>query len=74
MLKLVFALVVLVDGVEEPDVSYWKSIYRCNEFSEAVEKGLTRPHNRWRWRNNSQVNITAYCKPVYVSGNVEVFD
>tara|TARA_S200000501_G_C20767866_1_gene719155 strand:+ start:1021 stop:1254 length:234 start_codon:yes stop_codon:yes gene_type:complete len=74
--KLSFALIIIVDGVQQPDVSYWADILRCNQFAEWVEHGYTHSKDKRskKKRRDSQVNITAYCKPVYVNENVILLD
>lgn len=85
MLKLVFALIVLVDneevlpeGRQGAQGAYWSSIYVCSRYAEAVENQLTReddarrrPHYNLR---HGQVRISAYCVPRWVDQNAQVFD
>jgi len=66
-----FALIVIIDGVEQPDITYWQSIYTCNLYSHAIEHAQTHPDDR-RTYNCGQVNVTAYCKPVIVDDTTEV--
>ena len=42
MLKLAFTLIVIVDGVEQSDVSHWRSIYRCNEVLVGLQRKVLR--------------------------------
>ena len=78
MLKLVFALIVIIDGEEQPEKAYWSSIYVCSKYAEAIENQLTReddarrrPHYNLR---KGQVRISAYCVPQWVDQNTQVFD
>ena len=73
MRKLAFALIVLIDG-QQQEVSYWADILRCNQFSEWVEHGHTYAKEKRYKKRNSQVNITAYCKPVFVNANTKLLD
>ena len=77
MLKLVFMLIVIIDG-ETQDPVHFSSIYICSQYSEAIEHQLTspysgkrRPHYRLK---EGQVNISAYCTPRWVDEAVTVFD
>tara|TARA_B100000686_G_scaffold39441_1_gene40843 strand:- start:1101 stop:1328 length:228 start_codon:yes stop_codon:yes gene_type:complete len=74
MLKLVFLLIVIIDGEVQPGQQYWESVFVCNQYAEAVEHGMTSPQKRRHYPKESQVNITAYCTPRWVNESVEVFD
>ena len=69
-----FALIVVINNVEQPDVSYWASIYKCNSYAKAIEHGQVSSKDRYSNLDRSQVNVTAYCKPVYVEEDVELLD
>ena len=74
--KLCFALITNIDNVTQPEVSYWANIYTCNRYAEAIEHGYTHSKDKRSKKKtrDSQVNITAYCKPVYVNENVILLD
>ena len=74
--KLCFALIIIIDGVQQPDVSYWANIYTCNRYAEAIEHGYTHSKDKRskKKKRDSQVNITAYCKQVYVNESVILLD
>ena len=85
MLKLVFALIVLVDneeilpeGRQGAQGAYWSSIYVCARYAEAVEKQLTSeddPSRRLHYNiRRGSVHIESYCVPKWVDQNVQVFD
>jgi len=78
MLRLAFALVVIIEGQQQPVKAYWSSIYTCSKYAEAVENQLTSPDDATRRPHynlqNGQLNITAYCTPEWVGENVQVFD
>jgi len=72
MLVLAFVLVVIVDkNVVSDNKMLFKSIYRCNIFSRAIEQGKTNAYDRPSY---SQQNITAYCIPKRVSENEVFYD
>ena len=58
---MAFLLIVLVDGEPENTAGMlFRDINRCNYFSDRIERGIFVEGQRFR---NSQVNVTAYCKP-----------
>ena len=72
MLVLAFVLVVIVDdNVVSDNKMLFKSIYRCNIFSRAIEMGKTSAYDRPSY---PQQNITAYCIPKRVSEIVVFYD
>ena len=73
MSNLAFALIVLIDG-QQQEVSYSADILRCNEFSEWVEHGHTYAKEKRYKKRQSQVNITSYCKPVFVKANTNLLN
>ena len=69
---MVFLLVVLVNGeIISDDRMLFKNIYRCNEFSLAIEEGRAGPRNK-RYRRNQ--NVTAYCVPKMVNEKTPLFE
>ncbi len=72
-LVLAFLLVVIVDGeVVSDDRMLFRSVYRCNEFSVAIEEGRISPNNLKRFR--LQKNISSYCIPRMVSANTILYE
>ena len=52
---LAFALIVVINNVEQPDVSYWASIYKCNSYAKAIEHGQVSSKDSYSNLNRSQV-------------------
>ena len=68
---IAFLLVVLVNGeVVTDDQMLFQSVYRCNEFSAAIEEGRLSINNK-KYRTNK--NITAYCVPKTVPKKTLLF-
>ena len=69
---MAFLLVVVVNGeIVSDDRMLFKNIYRCNEFSLAIEECSAGPRNK-RYRRNQ--NVTAYCVPKMVNENTPLFE
>jgi hypothetical protein len=68
---IAFLLIVVVDGeVVTTEEMLFQSIYRCNNFANAVERGETSADRQpYKW----QENISAYCVPKMVSKDTELF-
>jgi hypothetical protein len=67
-MKLVFALIVLIDGtVDAEATSYWHDITRCRWFAEELTiQGTIRRYD---------TPVHAYCKPMYVDpAEVVIYD
>jgi len=63
---LVFALIFVLNGeVQAESTSYWESVYTCGKYARAIEYNMTSPRDRGS--RYKQVNISAYCKPVWVN-------
>ena len=72
-LVIAFLLVVIVDGeVVSDDRMLFRSVYRCNEFSAAIEGGRISPGRITRFK--IQKNVSSYCVPKMVSKNTELFE
>ena len=68
---MVFLLVVVVNGeIVSDDRMLFSNIYRCNEFSVAIEEGRVGPRNK-RYKTNK--NVTAYCVPKMVTKETLLF-
>ena len=69
---MAFLLVVVVNGeIISDDRMLFRSIYRCNEFSLAIEEGRAGPRNKRYIRNQ---NVTAYCVPKMVNEKTPLFE
>ena len=70
-MRLVFLLMVIVDGetVSTNDMLF-ESVYRCNQFANAIERGEQGPNQR---HYLYQENITAYCLPKTVNVNTKLY-
>jgi|TARA_R110000868_G_scaffold107951_14_gene295040 hypothetical protein len=68
---IAFLLIVVVDGeIVTTEEMLFQSIYRCNNFANAVERGETSSDRQpYKW----QENISAYCVPKMVSKDTELF-
>lgn len=70
-MTIAFLLVVMVNGeVVTDDQMLFESIYRCNEFSAAVEEGRLSKNNK-KFKTNK--NVTAYCVPKLVTKDTLLF-
>ena len=68
---IAFLLVVVVNGeVVTDDQMLFQSVYRCNEFSAAIEEGRLSKDNK-KYRTNK--NVTAYCVPKMVTKETLLF-
>ena len=68
---IAFLLIVVVDGeVVTTEEMLFQSIYRCNNFANAVERGETSADRQpYKW----QENISAYCIPKMVEDSTFLF-
>jgi len=68
---IAFLLVVVVNGeVVTDNQMLFESVYRCNEFSAAIEEGrLSRDNQKYR----TNKNVTAYCVPKMVTKDTLLF-
>ncbi len=68
---LAFALIFVLNGeVQAESTSYWASVYTCGKYARALEWNMTSPRDRGS--RYKQVNITAYCKPVWVNKSANI--
>ena len=66
-MKLVFLLVVVVNGEPLPNEGhYFHNVYACNGFARSIEIGSVSPNDR---RTKNQQRVTAYCVPRRVTKN-----
>lgn len=68
---MAFLLVVVIDGeVVTTDDMLFRSIYTCNKYANAVERGESASDRQpYVW----QENISAYCIPKMASDETELF-
>ena len=70
-MTIAFLLVVIVNGkVVTSNEMLFESVYRCNEFSAAIEEGrLSRDNQKYK----TNKNVTAYCIPKMVTKDTLLF-
>jgi len=71
-MKLVFALVVVINGLpNNTDGMYFDFAEVCNTIAFQTEKGFAGEGKSW---SSPSANIKAYCEPRLVDKNAQTFD